>query len=134
MGLGFYSNEQVRPAKCNALRGVAAGLRGAVVGLVVAELLVGTVGAPFVGGDSVGTLGAVFFGVEFPFLGTGAVAVPAGHIFAAGIGGITGYWAFVGAGELATYARGFLALLGAFGSLLVVFHGVGWMGGNRVKQ
>ena len=107
------------------LLGVAAGLGGTVVGLVVAELLVGTVGASLIRSDSVGALGAVFFGVEFPFLGTAAVAVPAGYIFAAGIGGITGYWAFVGAGGLTIYAWGFFALLGAFGGLLVVFHGVG---------
>jgi hypothetical protein len=70
----------------------------------------------------------VLFGVEFPFLGAAAVAVPAGHVFAAGIGGITGHGAFVGARGLATYARGFLALLGTVLGMLLVFHGVGWIG------
>src|SRR5207253_8294464 len=83
-----------------ALRGVG----GAVVGLVVAEFLVGTVGAPLVGGGGVRTLGAVLFGVEFSFFCPATVAFPAGHVFAAGIGGIAGYGAFVGAGGLATHA------------------------------
>ena len=114
-----------------ALTGVAARLRRAVVGLVVAELLVGAVGATLIRRSRFRALWAVRFGVEFAFLGAAAVAFTAGHVFAARVGGVAGYRAFVGAGRLAAYARSLFTGFGTVGGvrgLLVVFHSFGLVG------
>lgn len=105
---------------------MAAGLRGTVVGLIITELLVGAVG-PALSRGSGSSFGAMLFRVEFAFLGSAAMSFGAGHVFAAGVGGVTGYWAFLRAGGLAADAGSFLAgfgTVGRLGGLLAVFHGV----------
>jgi hypothetical protein len=106
---------------------VPAGLRSTVVGLVVAKLFVGAIGATLVRGIGAGTLWAVLLGVEFAFLGAAAVAFAARHVFTARVGSIAGYRTFLRARWLTVYTGNLGVCLLSFIALfwLVV---IGWKG------